>query len=66
MAGLAALVMAWAGPAAGNQMPVMDKEPWEGYFVGYQRRDFRFGIYANGEGHLIPLGRRRQRVSRSS
>ena len=48
----------------GNEMPVMQERPWEGYFVGHERRNFRFGIYANGQGHLIPHGRQRRPMSR--
>lgn len=53
---LAALI---SGPVLGGSLPQLDDKPWIGWFAGYERRDFRFGILSGGTAMLIPLQKRK-------
>ena len=47
----------------GQQLPIMKKQPWLGFFSGYERRDFHFGIYNDGECALFLMKSRKVRAS---
>ena len=42
-------------PSARADLPGLKEQPWIGYFIGINKRDYRFGITAKGKGILYPL-----------
>ncbi len=42
-------------PTARADLPGLKEQPWIGYFIGINERDYRFGITAKGKGILYPL-----------
>lgn len=53
------LAITLSGVAAGNTLPQLNEKPWVGWFAGYEDRDFRFGVRADGIAVLIPLDERK-------
>jgi len=43
----------------------LQEKPWEGNFVGWQKRGFRFVIGCDGVGEIIPLTRRGDPIAKS-
>lgn len=50
--------------AAGGNLPALQEKPWEGHFVGWEKRGFRFGIGCDGIGEITPLTRRGDPISK--
>lgn len=44
-------------------LPYLEKEPWEGCFIGLEERAFRFKFMANGTALLDPIDRRGETIS---
>ena len=59
------LTSLWVGSMNlfGQQLPIMKKQPWLGFFSGYERRDFHFGVYNDGECALFLMKSRKVRAS---
>jgi len=49
---------------AGGNLPALQEKPWEGHFVGWEKRGFRFGIGCDGVGEITPLTRRGDPISK--
>ncbi|MES2983312.1 MAG: hypothetical protein V4727_13445 [Verrucomicrobiota bacterium] len=45
------------------QLPSIDKEPWENYFIALKERKFQFGITKDGEAVFYPLTKRGEIIS---
>lgn len=50
-------------PANAQLLPSMQDQPWLGYFSGYERRDFHFGVNNEGQCALYLMKTRRDRAS---
>ena len=46
-----------AMPLVGG-LPLLDEQPWLGWFSGHEEREYRFGIMADGIAALVPLKER--------
>lgn len=57
------LVPAGRGAEAIGSLPALDFKPWQGYFIGYEQRAFRFGIGCDGKGELTPHNPKGEPVS---
>ncbi len=44
--------------AFAGRLPQLDDNPWTGWFAGYERREFRFGVKGDGTAVLIPINER--------
>lgn len=58
--------LAIVGPAVSAELPVLPEKPWIGFWIGYEQRDFDFGVGGKGEGELFLKERGREGVERIS
>jgi hypothetical protein len=49
----------------GGNLPALQEKPWEGHFVGWEKRGYRFGIGCDGIGEITPLTRRGDPIAKS-
>lgn len=58
--------LAIAGSAVSAELPVLPEKQWVGFWVGYEQRDFDFGVGGKGEGELFLKERGREGFERIS
>lgn len=61
--GLGLMFFGRQAQGAGGNLPALQEKPWEGHFVGWEKRGFRFGIGCDGIGEITPLTRRGDPIS---
>ncbi|MGJ8726671.1 MAG: hypothetical protein ACSHYB_19150 [Roseibacillus sp.] len=63
---LAGAVMSFSSFACADRLPVLSEEPWLGFWVGYEEREFDFGISGRAEGELMLKDRSQGEMKRIS
>lgn len=61
---IAALISCFAvAPVAHAQLPSLNEQPWMGYFAAFKNKRYQFGLSAQGDIKLTPMGDRGDPVS---